>query len=120
MSPTTKRLSAVEAFLFPLVLLLLFYVLLIRPAQRRQKAQVNLQSSLVAGRQVMLTSGVFGTLTDVSDPDRASVEIAPGVVIEVARAAVASMIDEPGDDVIDDAPAADDKVVLDKRDDEGV
>lgn len=105
-----------EAFLFPLVLLLLFYVLLIRPAQRRQKAQVNLQSSLVEGRQVMLTSGIFGTLVDVSDPERASVEIAPGTVIEVARAAVATMVEEPGDDLIESE--TDEKVVLDKRDDE--
>ena len=50
-----------------------------------------MQSSLSVGDEVMLTSGVFGTLRELHD-DRVSVEIATGVVISVARGAVGNVV----------------------------
>ncbi|GAB3085459.1 hypothetical protein GCM10027215_32090 [Nocardioides zeae] len=91
--------------------------MLIRPQQRRAKAQVELQRSLTAGQCVMLTSGVFGTLVDVEHGDNVSVEIAPGVVIEVVRGAVAVVVPEATDEPA--GPTDADAVVdLDKRADE--
>lgn len=85
------------AGLLPLVAIaLLFWLLIIRPASRRQKDQVRMQSSLNLGDQVMLTSGIFGTVTELTD-ERLMVEIAPGVSIRVARGAIGSVVptDEP-------------------------
>ena len=80
------------AGLLPLVAIaLLFWLLIIRPASRRQKDQVRMQSSLNVGDEVMLTSGIFGTVTDLTD-DRLMVEIAPGVTIRVARGAIGSVV----------------------------
>ena len=74
--------------LLPLVAIaLLFWLLIIRPASKRQKDQARMQSAISVGEQVMLTSGIFGTVTELDD-DRLSVEIAPGVVVRVARGAV--------------------------------
>jgi preprotein translocase subunit YajC len=82
--------------LLPLVAIaLLFWLLIIRPASRRQKEQVRMQSSLNLGDQVMLTSGIFGTITELTD-ERLMVEVAPGVTIRVARGAIGSVV--PTDD----------------------
>jgi preprotein translocase subunit YajC len=85
------------AGLLPLVAIaLLFWLLIIRPASRRQKDQVRMQSSLNLGDEVMLTSGIFGKVTELTD-DRLMVDIAPGVTIRVARGAIGSVVptDEP-------------------------
>lgn len=50
-----------------------------------------MQSALTVGDEVMLTSGVFGTLVELLE-DRVSIEIAPGVVIHVARGAVGTVV----------------------------
>ena len=86
--------------LLPLILVVLvFWLLVIRPASKRQRAQRELQQAVGAGDRVMLTSGMFGTVRGVLD-DRLEVEIANGVVVQVARQAIATHVDaapaEPG------------------------
>ena len=82
------------AALLPLVAILaLFWFMVVRPQQRRQKEVVSLQSSIDVGQRVMMSSGVFGTIRSITD-DRARLEIAPGIEIEIARAAIAK-VDEP-------------------------
>jgi preprotein translocase subunit YajC len=75
-----------------------FWLLIIRPASVRRKAQAALVASLAPGQRVMTTAGVFGTIVAI-DAERVSVEVAPGVVIEMLAAAIAQVV--PGD------PAAD-------------
>ena len=83
--------------LLPIVgIALLFWLLIIRPASRRQKELVRMQGSLNVGDEVMLTSGIFGRLI-TTDADHLTVEIADGVTIKVARGAIASVVpNEPG------------------------
>lgn len=90
------------AALLPLVAILaLFWFMVVRPQQRRQKEVVRLQNSIEVGQRVMMSSGVYGTVTSIID-DRARLEIAPGTEIEIARAAIAK-VDEPILDTTDDA-----------------
>ncbi|WZH53519.1 MAG: preprotein translocase subunit YajC [Nocardioides alkalitolerans] len=104
--------------LFLVVIVFFFWLVLIRPQQRRAKAQLELQRSLQAGQRVMLTSGVFGTLVDVESGDNVTVELAPGVVVEVVRGAIAVVVPEAADEP-EAAPTDADAVVdLDKRADE--
>ncbi|WP_372727492.1 preprotein translocase subunit YajC [Nocardioides sp.] len=78
--------------LLPLVgIALLFWVLIIRPASKRQKELARMQSALSTGDQVMLTSGVYGVLREAAD-DHVMVEVAPGVSIKVARGAIGSVV----------------------------
>ena len=80
------------ASLLPLVgIALLFWLLLIRPAQRRQRDLRRMQSSLAVGDDVMLSSGIYGVLRSLDD-ERVRVELAPGVVVEVARGAVGQKV----------------------------
>ena len=77
--------------LLPLVgIALLFWFLLIRPQARRQRELRTMQQALKSGDEVMLTSGIFGTLQE-TDEDHVRVEIAEGVTIKVARGAVGSV-----------------------------
>jgi preprotein translocase subunit YajC len=77
-----------------LAIALIFWLLLIRPQQRRAKQLQSMQQALDVGDEVMLTSGVLGTLTSVDD-ETIGLEIAPGVTIRVARGAVGRRIEEP-------------------------
>jgi preprotein translocase subunit YajC len=82
------------AALLPLVAILaLFWFMVIRPQQRRQKEVAALQHGIQVGQRVMMSSGVYGTVTSLTD-DRARLEIAPGTEIEIARAAIAK-VDSP-------------------------
>lgn len=91
-----------------------FWLLIIRPASRRQKELARMQSALSAGDEVLLSSGVFGTVSAVADT-HLMVEIADGVTIKVARGAVANILrdepaaaaDESADEVADEPAVAD-------------
>ena len=80
--------------LFLVGIALLFWLILIRPQVRRQRELAHMQSTLEVGDEVMLTSGVFGTVLGLDD-DVARVEIAEGVTIRVARGAVGQVSAEP-------------------------
>lgn len=101
--------------ILPLVgIALLFWLLLIRPAQKRQREMAKMQSEITVGAQVVLSSGLFGTIRAVTD-GRFGLEIAPGVVIEVAKGAVAGIV--PPETTLVDAVPAEDKVgTLDRSD----
>src|SRR5262245_61191235 len=80
------------AQLLPIILVvLLLYVLIIRPARRRANKVSQLQSALSIGDEVMLTSGIYGTVTQVED-DRTHVAVADGVVLTVHRGAIAEIV----------------------------
>ena len=85
----------------------IFWLLIIRPGQRRQKEVARVQASIAPGETVMLTSGIFGTVS-ATDDDAATllVEIAPGVTIKVARGAVGTVVsrDEVEEAAVDETP----------------
>ena len=96
------------AALLPLVAILaLFWFMVIRPQQRRQREVSALQSSIEVGQRVMMSSGIYGTIRSVTD-DTARLEIAPGTEIEIARAAIAKVDDPhgPGTSTGTDGPVA--------------
>lgn len=86
-----------------------FYFLLIRPQQRRAKAQRALVAAAEVGDEIVTTAGMFGTITAVDDEDGSvTVEIAPGIQIRMLRAAIGRRLDD--DDVAyenDEADEAD-------------
>jgi preprotein translocase subunit YajC len=79
----------------PFVLLAgVFWLLIVRPQRRRQRELASTQSTLGPGAQIMLGSGIFGTVASL-DEETVQVEVAPGTVVKVARQAVARVIDNP-------------------------
>lgn len=78
----------------PLVLIGGVFLLLVsRNNRKRQAGAARVQSALEPGAEVVTTSGMYGTVRAVDDDD-VSLEIAPGVVVLFARAAVARVVAE--------------------------
>jgi preprotein translocase subunit YajC len=69
------------------IILVIFYVLILMPMQRRQKKVQQFQESLKVGDKVVTTGGIYGQITRVNDKS-VQLQIADKVRIEIARAAV--------------------------------
>lgn len=85
-------------FLPIIAIALLFWLLLIRPASKRQKELSRMQSSLRPGDEVLLGAGIFATVVSIDDESsRLRVEVAPGTQLQIARGAVAQVVSSPAD-----------------------
>ena len=74
--------AAGMASFVPIILMFaVFYFLLIRPQQKRQKEHMALVASLEEGDRVITIGGMFGTVRTI-DGNRVGLEVAPGVVVE--------------------------------------
>jgi preprotein translocase subunit YajC len=80
--------DALSLFL-PLVAMVgIFYFLLIRPNQRRQRAQRDLLQSLDVGDEVITIGGVYGTIREIDD-EAVTLEVDDDVRIRFVKSAVA-------------------------------
>ena len=80
--------------LLPMLLIIgVFYVLLIRPQQKRQKQLQETISQLKAGDRIVTTGGVIGTITTVRDTSFLILS-ADKSMLEIARSAVAGIDEE--------------------------
>lgn len=79
--------------ILPLLLFVGMYMLLIRPQQKRLKEQQALIASASAGDRVLMTSGIYGTITEVLDV-ALYVELADGFEILVNRQSIQEILDE--------------------------
>jgi preprotein translocase subunit YajC len=115
----TKSASPLITFL-PLILIGgAFYFVLIRPQQRRAKAQQTLLQSVEVGDEVITTAGVFGTVVDIDDEtDVVTLEIAPGTQIRMVRAGIGRRIAEDDEYEDYDEDDADDEDTSDDTSDE--
>lgn len=71
--------------------LLLFWLLIVRPASKQQKAIRDMQSSVAPGSRVQIGNSFLGTVLHVGDR-QAIIEIAPGVEVTVPRAGIARVL----------------------------
>ncbi len=80
--------------LLPMLLIIgVFYVLLIRPQQKRQKELQQTIAQLKAGDRVVTTGGIIGTITTVRDTSFL-IRSAEKTMLEIARSAVAGIDEE--------------------------
>jgi preprotein translocase subunit YajC len=77
--------------LLPMLLIIgVFYLLLIRPQQKRQKQLQQTISELKAGDRVVTTGGIIGTITTVRDTSFL-IRSADKSILEIARSAIAGI-----------------------------
>lgn len=80
--------------LLPMILIIaVFYVLLIRPQQKRQRQLQETIAQLKAGDRIVTTGGVIGTITTVRDTSFL-IRSADKSILEIARSAVAGIDEE--------------------------
>ena len=85
--------------LLPLVLIFgVFYMLLIRPQQKKMKAHKAMLGAVRRGDRVITGGGIMGTVTKVLNDEEVTVEIADGVKVRVQRSLISSVLakTEPG------------------------
>jgi preprotein translocase subunit YajC len=81
------------AYLLLPILLILMYLMLLRPQQQRLRNQRQLVSSLDVGDDIVTAGGIIGRIVALTD-ERATVEVADGVTIDFLRAAISRKADE--------------------------
>ena len=74
-----------------LLILAIFYFMMIRPQQRKEKERRKMIEELRAGAKVVFAGGLMGTIQEATEKTF-KVEIAPGTVIEIARSCVSAVI----------------------------
>lgn len=86
------------AQLLPFVLIfVIFYFLLIRPQQKRQKEHRNMVENLARGDMVVTSGGVLGKVTRaVEGSETVEVEIAPGTTANIIRHMITEVRDKKG------------------------
>jgi preprotein translocase subunit YajC len=100
------------------------YFLFIRPNKRRRQQQIEMQSSIGPGDEVLTVGGLYGTVQEIDD-ERVVLEVAPGVTNQYTRQAISSVVrsanqpeeaaDEDEDEPVDEPTGRDsDKVDISK------
>ena len=74
-----------------LLIFVIFYVLMIRPQQRRVKEHQAAIAAVKKGDEVITGGGIRGKVTKVSD-DEAEVEIAQGVKVRVVKSTISQVL----------------------------
>lgn len=100
-----------ENLILPIILFGAFYFLLIRPQQRKLKEHRSTIAKAAAGDRVLMSSGIYGTLTEVLD-SAAYLELAEGIEILISRSHIQDIVDEfptgsvedPPEDPVEDTP----------------
>ncbi len=91
--------SGTEAFLvniFPLLLIfIIFYLLMIRPQQKRMKEHQATIAAVKKGDEVITGGGIRGRVTKVMDDD-VEVEIGQNVRVRIVKATLSHVVTKPG------------------------
>jgi preprotein translocase subunit YajC len=82
--------------LLPFLLIgVIFYFLLIRPQQRRQRAQREMLSAVQPGDEVVTVGGLFGVVERIDEESESVfLQVAPGTVLKFRKSAIAQIFPE--------------------------
>jgi len=79
-----------SAFIPLIMMFVIFYFLLIRPQQKKQKEHQEMIRNLKKGDRIMINGGIYGNITSLEE-SVVTVEIADKVRVKVSRGYVASL-----------------------------
>ncbi|MEW5724241.1 MAG: preprotein translocase subunit YajC [Thermodesulfobacteriota bacterium] len=86
----TQQSSPYSFIIMMAVIFGIFYFLMIRPQQKRQKAHKEMLGRIAKGDRVITSGGLYGTVTGVTDTTL-TLEIAPKIRVKVARSYVSNL-----------------------------
>jgi preprotein translocase subunit YajC len=110
--PTTNPLTA----FLPLILIVgVGYFLMIRPQQRKLRAQRELLNALEVGDEVVTAGGILAQIVDIDDDeDVVTVEIAPGTSVRMLRGGISRRLVDEVEDEDDDGDDRDEAEEADR------
>lgn len=94
--------------LVPMVLIfVVFYFLLIRPQEKKRRAQETLVAGVKKGEEVLTNAGIYGVVTKINDSDNTiTLRIANDVEIKMQKNSIADIVSRnKGDDTTTDKKA---------------
>ena len=92
---TAAQQPSMLASFIPLILIfLIFYFLLIRPQQKKQKEHKILLSQIKRGDQILTSGGIVGKVMKVDSEVKLTVEISQNVNVVIFRSTVADVINK--------------------------
>ena len=87
----SSQTDSLLTFLPMVAIFVVFYFLLIRPQQKKQKEARAMLDSLNKGDEVVTAGGVVGRISKLSD-QYATIEIAPNTEMVVQRGAISQLL----------------------------
>ncbi len=84
--------SSLMSFLPMIVIFALFWLLLIRPQQKKMKIHNQMLAALEKGTKVITSGGLVGTIVKLED-NFIDLEVAHGVVMKFQRSAISGKLD---------------------------
>ncbi len=78
-------------FAFPVVLLVLFYFMLIRPQQKKAKEHRTMQEALAKGDEIVTDGGLMGKIVSITD-NAIAVQLAENIEVKVRRESINSVL----------------------------
>ena len=79
-------------FMFPLLIIGIFYMLVFRPQQKKMKEHQNMVTNLAKGDEVVTAGGLIGKVTKIkADSNEVEVELAKDVRVNVVQATISDV-----------------------------
>ncbi len=75
------------------LIFVIFYFMIIRPQQKRQKERQKMLDALEKGDKILTAGGIYGTVVGIEDKT-VLVQIADNVKVKVERGSVGSVLKE--------------------------
>lgn len=83
--------AAIANFLPIIAIGLVFYFMVIAPANKQRRKQQEMLSALKKGDRVITTGGIYGTIQGV-EPEAVYLKIAENVKVKVSRSAISGVV----------------------------
>ena len=101
--------ESIGAFL-PLILIFgVFYILLIRPQQKKVKQHSEMLKNLRRGDKIITSGGIIGTINKVADNRELNVEVSENIEIKIAPGMVADLYTQTDNQKKQSIPKTDNK-----------
>ena len=97
MTPQGGDSNPIYQFLPFVLIIFIFYFMIIRPQQKRQKERQKLLDSVKKGDKIVTVSGMHGTVVGVEDKTLL-IQAAEGIKLKYDRTAIASVTREAGNE----------------------
>ncbi len=87
--------EALNALLFPVLIILIFYLIVFRPQQRKMKEHQNMVANLRRGDEVVTAGGLKGKVTKVVDGENeVEIELAKDMRVRVVQSTIADVVNK--------------------------
>ena len=77
-------------FIWLIILLLVMWLLMIRPQRKREKEERKMREGLKKGDRVLFSGGIYGKVHEVSDTT-VEVEVSNGVILTVEKSMIQAL-----------------------------